>query len=564
MADHPGDADADPLGSQLAFFRFRDAEDALVARRDRGAKKSVCIVGAGIAGLVAGYELRRAGHSVVVVEADDRPGGRIRTWHIGGLSGEFGPMRIPPRHEGTMHYVDELGLNKGNFVQHNADGWLLLRNQKERIADWVNLIPYYGGSPKYLFPGVPFNKLDTDPERMLQQALQLAIQRLPIGELWSVFNGSLGPAARALGGLTLWQLVQGMLEDLAGWAGPWAGTMPGSPRPSSVPPLRMFSDAGWEFIGRACGALWEERVGALEACIEDLWVRGAPRIRLTDGMDSLPNKLMARIESLGGQVRLGVRVTRLDVEAGNDRVRVSSADGEIFAEDGRPFEYVVCAVPASATARIEFGPRLAPHKYEALTNLTYLSAAKTLVKVRQRRWEISDHIYGGASYTDLPLQQCWYPADNAEPDPEELRVTQGHGEYYKRFVAKSEDCSREPAVFTAAYMTGVNAERFTSLSDAERTDETVRYLEVLHPGISADILDVCHFDWIEGRTPGGGAWTYFGAGAHERYQEALCEPHPASAPRVFFAGEHLCVLHGWMQSAIQSSLEATMAVMDAP
>src|SRR5947209_12439198 len=134
MPDHPR-ADS----SELDFFRF--PTDELADRRGRGRSKKVCVLGGGIAGLVAAYELQRAGHAVVLVEADKgRVGGRIRTWHVGKVSGEFGPMRIPPRHEGTMHYVvDEFNLDRGDFIQHNADGWLLMRDGKERISDWRNL-----------------------------------------------------------------------------------------------------------------------------------------------------------------------------------------------------------------------------------------------------------------------------------------------------------------------------------------------------------------------------------------------------------------------------------------
>jgi monoamine oxidase len=43
------------------------------------AAKTVIVVGAGPAGLTCAYELTRAGHHVTVLEARDRPGGRVRT-----------------------------------------------------------------------------------------------------------------------------------------------------------------------------------------------------------------------------------------------------------------------------------------------------------------------------------------------------------------------------------------------------------------------------------------------------------------------------------------------------
>ncbi len=42
----------------------------------QGAGKRVAILGAGIAGLAAAYELRKAGYSCTILELLDRPGGR--------------------------------------------------------------------------------------------------------------------------------------------------------------------------------------------------------------------------------------------------------------------------------------------------------------------------------------------------------------------------------------------------------------------------------------------------------------------------------------------------------
>jgi monoamine oxidase len=72
----------------------------------------VIVVGAGLAGLVAAHELRRAGHRVSVLEAQTRPGGRVLTLrHFAeGLYADAGAARIPSNHEWTMRYVKEFGL----------------------------------------------------------------------------------------------------------------------------------------------------------------------------------------------------------------------------------------------------------------------------------------------------------------------------------------------------------------------------------------------------------------------------------------------------------------------
>jgi monoamine oxidase len=60
--------------------------------------KKVVIVGAGMAGLAAGYELKRAGHTPVILEAQQRVGGRIYTLRdpfMEGLYAEAGADRLP-------------------------------------------------------------------------------------------------------------------------------------------------------------------------------------------------------------------------------------------------------------------------------------------------------------------------------------------------------------------------------------------------------------------------------------------------------------------------------------
>src|SRR5947208_332574 len=72
------------------------------------AAKKILILGAGMAGLVAGYELSQAGHDVTILETRMRPGGRVHTLRepfSDGLYAEAGAARIPDNHEFTLRYV---------------------------------------------------------------------------------------------------------------------------------------------------------------------------------------------------------------------------------------------------------------------------------------------------------------------------------------------------------------------------------------------------------------------------------------------------------------------------
>lgn len=72
------------------------------------ASKKIVIIGAGMAGLVAGYELSKLGHDIRILEAQTRPGGRVHTLRepfSDGLYAEAGAARIPDNHDLTLKYV---------------------------------------------------------------------------------------------------------------------------------------------------------------------------------------------------------------------------------------------------------------------------------------------------------------------------------------------------------------------------------------------------------------------------------------------------------------------------
>ncbi len=87
-----------------------------IAQTPEGGGGRIAIIGAGAAGLVAGYELLRAGFDPVIFEASDRIGGRCYTIDMGdGALAEMGAMRVPRSHRTAWHYADAFGVKHQKF-----------------------------------------------------------------------------------------------------------------------------------------------------------------------------------------------------------------------------------------------------------------------------------------------------------------------------------------------------------------------------------------------------------------------------------------------------------------
>src|SRR6185436_11585426 len=111
----------------------------------RGPAQRVVVLGGGLAGLCAAYELQALGHSAVVLEAQTRPGGRVRTLRAPfapGLYTEAGPETIPGVHDITQHYARTFGLSLVPITVPGTRSLYFVRGQRIVPNDPAAVWPY--------------------------------------------------------------------------------------------------------------------------------------------------------------------------------------------------------------------------------------------------------------------------------------------------------------------------------------------------------------------------------------------------------------------------------------
>src|SRR3954470_3690142 len=85
-----------------------------------------------MAGLVAAHEPRALGHDPLILEAQNRPGGRVHTLRCftDDLYAEAGAMRIPRSHHLTLEWCAHFGLTLRPFVMDNPNALVYVGGQR--------------------------------------------------------------------------------------------------------------------------------------------------------------------------------------------------------------------------------------------------------------------------------------------------------------------------------------------------------------------------------------------------------------------------------------------------
>jgi monoamine oxidase len=366
-----------------------------------GPAKRVIVIGAGMAGLVAGYELARAGHDPLVLEGQNRVGGRVYTLRsfAPGLYAEAGAMRIPRAHDLTLGYVEHFGLPLRPFMMGNPKG-----------------IVHVGG------------------RRMTAAEAGLAPDELGF---------DVAPSERGRNVEDLWREATRDLRDMverdavAGWEYIVREYDRYSLREFLA--VKGFSEGAIEMYGVMNFVEAEMSNAVVEELREDFGRAYEDMQEIAGGMDQLPKAFYAELQD---RVRFGAEVHALEQDDDSVTVHFKTESGR-YSVTG---DYAIVAIPFSVLRQIEVAPAFSREKQRAIRQLNYSASTKVLFQVGERIWETDDGIYGGASATDLGIRRLNYPT----PDPATRRgvllASYTWGQDALRWGAMDEETRLEEAI----------------------------------------------------------------------------------------------------------------------
>lgn len=356
-----------------------------------GNGKTVLILGAGVGGLTAAYDLERAGYTCKILEAQNRVGGRNHTVRRGDtikevndqgettvqtcifdeVSGQplylnAGPGRIPYHHRRLIRYCKQLSVDLEIYVMNTG-------------ANRFQSDPAFGAESTL------YRRIDNDMRGFISEYLSKAINR-------NCFNQELTEEDR----VNFLDLLK-RFGDLSN-----GNVYNGSTRSGCLYPETVFQqclpETPLSFQSLLGSKYWSQITNFYQP--QDFeW---QPTLfQPVGGMDAVIHGFQAAISS---PILTGAVVEQINLQ-GNQVEVCYQYEGESVCEVA---DYCISNIPLPILSRIP--TNFSEDFQEAVDTVDFADTCKVGWQTENRFWETQDAIYGGISWINHNITQMWYPS----------------------------------------------------------------------------------------------------------------------------------------------------------
>jgi monoamine oxidase len=330
----------------------------------QGAPQNVVILGGGLAGLAAGYELKKAGHRITILEARKFPGGRVQTLRdfADGQYAEAGALSFPQEHTFTYGYATEFGLPLQPVAAFGLDSIAHIRGNRFRIDG--------GGGAN-----VPFSLKSSERAAGVYGLIALYLGQY----LNAVGNprraGWPSEELRAIDALSLRALLVSQ------------GASDGAIDIIAATQLGLLGDG-------------IDSVSAMDGVVTEAIASSGAFYEIAGGNDQLASALKKKVKKFFRKQSI---VTRIEQDTTGVVVTYENSDGPQTITADR----VICALPFPVLKNIPITPALAEDKQRAINEIKLTPVTRTYQQFSRRVWE-QDRL-SGYGITDLAIQNTYSP-----------------------------------------------------------------------------------------------------------------------------------------------------------